>query len=155
MFIAHIRQADYVEQTVQEHLEEVAKLARSYGEVVGLGAHAELSGFLHDMGKFTGHFTTYLKNAVLENKVAGEKIDHSTAGAKYLYEQYGEKDPLQDYVVETIGMAVLSHHSGMQNFVQPDLKPSDYVRRVTNKELPYFDEVVANFESCQYRVKIP
>lgn len=149
MLIAHIRKSDYVEQSVQEHLEGVATLARSYGEVVGLGAHAELSGFLHDMGKFTKNFTVYLKNAVVENKVAGEKIDHSSAGAKYLYESYMGKDLLQDYVVETIGMAVLSHHSGMQNFIQPDLKPSDYVRRVTNEKLPYYDEVVHNFERIE------
>lgn len=146
MLIAHIRQSDYTEQSVQEHLEAVAMLARSYGEPVGLGAHAELSGYLHDMGKLTLHFTNYLKAAVLENKIAGEKIDHSTAGAKYLFEKFSGKDLLQDYVVETIGMAVLSHHSGMQNFVQPDLKPSDFFRRVTNSELPNYDEVVANFE---------
>lgn len=152
MLIAHIRQSDYTEQSVQEHLEAVAILARSYGEPVRLGAHAELSGYLHDMGKFTTHFTTYLKDAVLENKIAEKKIDHSTAGAKYVYEQYGGRDALQDYVVETIGMAILSHHSGMQNFVQPDLKPSDYLRRVTNEQLPYYDEVVENFESITENV---
>ncbi|WP_062109026.1 CRISPR-associated helicase/endonuclease Cas3 [Bacillus niameyensis] len=146
MFLAHIRESDHVEQSVQEHLEEVALLARQYGNLVNLGAHAELSGFLHDMGKFTIHFTTYLKNAVLENNVAKEKIDHSTAGAKYLYDHFYGKSPLQDYVVETVGMAILSHHSGLQNFVQPDLKLSDYVRRVTNETLPYYDEVVRNFE---------
>ncbi|WP_153732962.1 CRISPR-associated helicase Cas3' [Sporosarcina obsidiansis] len=153
LLIAHIRQSDFVEQSVQEHLEEVAKLARSYGDSVGLGAHAELSGLLHDMGKFTVHFTTYLKDAVLENIIAGDKIDHSTAGAKYLFEQYGGQDPIQDYVIETVGMVVLSHHSGMQNFVQPDLKPSDYVRRVTNEQLPYFEEVVFNFESITGNVE--
>lgn len=158
MLIAHIRQSDYTEQSVQEHLEEVAILARSYGEPVELGAHAELSGLLHDMGKFTVHFTTYLKDAVLENKIAGEKIDHSTAGAKYLYERYitiydTKKDPLQDFVVETVGMAILSHHSGMQNFIQPDLKPSDYIRRVTNEQLPNYDEVVANFENISGNVE--
>ncbi|PIC83256.1 CRISPR-associated helicase/endonuclease Cas3 [Sporosarcina sp. P1] len=146
MLIAHIRHNDHVRQSVQEHLEEVAILARKYGGLVGLGAHAELAGFLHDMGKFTLHFTNYLQDAVLENKISGDKIDHSTAGAKYLYEKYKEKDFLQDYVIETVGMAILSHHSGMQNFIQPDLKPSDYIRRVTNVELPYYEEVVANFE---------
>lgn len=152
MLIAHIRQSDFTEQSVQEHLEEVASLARSYGEPIGLAAHAELAGLLHDMGKFTSHFTKYLKDAVLENKIAGVKIDHSTAGAKYLYERFMttnqiKKDLLQDYVVETVGMAILSHHSGMQNFIQPDLKRSDYMRRVTNEQLPFYNEVVTNFES--------
>lgn len=147
MLIAHIRETDFVEQSVQSHLEEVAALARQYGDPVNLGAHAELAGFLHDMGKLTEHFTTYLKNAVYEGNVAHEKIDHSTAGAKYLYDRFYGKNRLQDHVLETVGMAILSHHSGMQNFVQPDLRPSDYLRRVTNQELPYYTEVVRHFES--------
>ncbi|MBP1971649.1 CRISPR-associated endonuclease/helicase Cas3 [Virgibacillus natechei] len=149
MLLAHIRQNDFAEQSVQTHIEEVAFLARQYGEFTNLGAHSELAGFLHDMGKFTQHFTTYLKKAVIEKNVAKKKIDHSTAGAKYLYNNYYGKDNLQNYVVETIGMAILSHHSGLQNFLQLDLKPSDYLRRVTNEELPYYDEVVKNFESIE------
>ncbi|GKV56198.1 CRISPR-associated helicase/endonuclease Cas3 [Sporosarcina sp. NCCP-2222] len=146
MLIAHIRNADHVEQSVQQHLEEVACLARQYGSPANVGALAELAGFLHDMGKFTQHFSVYLKNAVLEQKVATDRIDHSTAGAKYLFDKYYNQDPLLNLVVETVGMAVLSHHSGMQNFVQLDTKPSDYIRRVTNEALPYYDEVVRNFE---------
>jgi len=149
LLLAHIRESDFAEQSVQQHLEEVANLARQYGNAANLGAHAELSGFLHDMGKLTIHFTIYLKNAVLENNVAKEKIDHSTAGAKYLYDRYYGKSSLQDHVVETVGMAILSHHSGLQNFVQPDLQPSDYIRRVTNETLPYYDEVIKNFEAIK------
>lgn len=130
MLLAHIRQNDFSEQTVQTHLEEVADLAHQFGKPFDLAAHAELAGFLHDMGKFTLHFTTYLKNAVLKNKVASKKIDHSTAGAKYLYDKYYGKNKIRDYVIETVGMAILSHHSGLQNFTQLDLKQSDYIRRV-------------------------
>lgn len=153
MLLAHIRQNDYVEQSVQEHLEEVALLARSYGDASHIGAHAELAGFLHDMGKFTQHFTTYLKNAVLEQQVATKKIDHSTAGAKYLYDNYYSKNTIQQYVVEIVGMAILSHHSGLQNFIQTDLKPSDYLRRVTNVDLPHYEEVVKSFESVEGNVE--
>lgn len=146
LLVAHIRHSDFVEQNVQAHLEGVAALARRYGEESNFGALAELCGFLHDMGKLTTHFTDYLKDAVLENKIATEKIDHSTAGAKYLYDCYYEGDLIQKLVIETAGMAILSHHSGMQNFVQSDLKPSDYVRRVTLKTLPNYEEVIHNFK---------
>lgn len=148
MFLAHIREIDHAKQTVQEHLEEVALLARAYGEPSGIGAHAELAGFLHDLGKFTEAFTIYLTNAVLHNDIATKKIDHSTAGAKYLYERFYDGDGMQKLVVETVGMAILSHHSGLQNFAQLDFEMSDYVRRVT-KELPYYDEVIANFEAIK------
>lgn len=153
MLLAHIRQSDFAEQSVQTHLEGVALLARQYGKKVGLGAHAELSGFLHDMGKFTRNFTKYLRNAVLNQDISNKKIDHSTAGAKYLYDNYYGVDPLQNYVVETVGMAILSHHSGLQNFIQPDLEKSDYLRRVTNDELPYYHEVVENFESIKGNIE--
>ena len=149
MFLAHIREADYAEQTVQHHLEEVAVLARAYGEPAGVGAHTELAGFLHDLGKFTEEFTIYLKNAVLHNEVASKKIDHSTAGAKYLYERFYHGDGMQKLVVETVGMAILSHHSGLQNFAQLDLEISDYMKRVVKKDLPYYDNIVQNFEAIE------
>ncbi|MEC1177373.1 CRISPR-associated helicase Cas3' [Metasolibacillus meyeri] len=148
MFLAHIREIDHAKQTVQEHLEEVSLLARAYGEPSGIGAHAELAGFLHDLGKFTEAFTIYLTNAVFHHDVATKKIDHSTAGAKYLYEQFYDGDGMQKLVVETVGMAILSHHSGLQNFAQLDFEMSDYVRRV-KKDLPYYDEVIANFEAIK------
>ncbi len=149
LLLAHIRNSDYAEQSVQSHLEEVSLIAREYGDSVNLGAHAELAGLLHDMGKFTQHFTTYLQNAVFKKEVTKKKIDHSTAGAKYLYDRYYNQNTFQNYVVETVGMAILSHHSGLQNFIHLDLKPSDYLRRVTNEELPHYDEVVENFESIE------
>lgn len=144
MFIAHIRSSDHEIQDVQTHLNEVAALARRYGSPANLGAHAELAGLLHDMGKYTQVFTNYIENAVYHQKVSATKIDHSTAGAKYLYERHYKTHP---YVVEIIGMAVLSHHAGLQNFIQLDLAPSDYIRRVVAKELPYYAEVKANFEA--------
>src|SRR5699024_8037288 len=118
LFIAHIRESDHEIQMVQNHIEGVAWLAQKYGEPVVLAAHAELAGFLHDMGKYTEAFTIYIRNAVLYDYVSSAKIDHSTAGAKYLYENYYGKDPLQNLVIETVGMAILSHHSGLQNFIQ-------------------------------------
>src|SRR5699024_5478177 len=105
------------------------------------------------MGKFTIHFTKYLKDAVIEGKIYSERIYHSTASAKYLYEQYYGKNNVQNYVVETVGMAILSHHSGLQNFVQLDQKPSDYLRRVANKKLPFYDEVIKNFESIKGNIE--
>lgn len=147
MFIAHIRESDHEIQTVQSHLEAVADLARIYGESLGFGAHAELAGFLHDMGKFTTEFTEYLENSVIHEKVSLTKIDHSTAGAKYLYENFYNGNDLQKFVVEIVGMAILSHHSGLQNFVQVDVSTSDYIRRVVEKDLPYYKEVKDNFEA--------
>src|SRR5690625_592723 len=146
MYIAHIRETDHEIQTVQEHLEAVASLGRLYGESLGFGAHAELAGFLHDMGKLTIHFTEYIRKAVIHGEIAGSKIDHSTAGAKYLYENFYEGPIYQRFVVEIVGMAILSHHSGLRNFVQVNLDTSDYIKRVVEKDLAYYEEVKENFE---------
>lgn len=149
--IAHIRKSDWEIQGVQSHLDAVAKIAKVYGRKSGFTAASELAGLLHDMGKNTKAFSNYIECAVKETGEPLEKIDHSTAGAKYLYEKYymekpkSQEDFIQSLTVELIGMVILSHHSGLQNFVQVDGKQSDFFRRVCNAELPYFDEVRTEF----------
>jgi len=46
-FIAHIRKSDGAEQTVREHLEEVAGLAKVFGDRFGNGDAAWLCGLFH------------------------------------------------------------------------------------------------------------
>lgn len=149
--IAHMRKSDFKIQSVQEHLETVSLLAKEYGKKAGFQSMAQLSGLLHDMGKNTQAFSTYIENAVKETGEPLEKIDHSTAGAKYLFENYyvdvpkTEEDAIANFVVEIVGMVILSHHSGLQNFVQPDGSQSDFFRRVCREDLPYFEEVQNEF----------
>ena len=50
-----------------------------------------------------------------------------------------------NFVVEIVGMVILSHHSGLQNFIQPDGRQSDFFRRVCRADLPYYDEVCTEF----------
>lgn len=149
--IAHMRESDYKIQTVQEHLKTVSFLAKKYGEKARFEASAELAGLLHDMGKNTEAFSQYITDAVKETGAPLERIDHSTAGAKYLYETYYVEKPsnqvemMTNYTIEMIGMTILSHHSGLQNFVQTDGSQSDYFRRVCREDLPYYDEVRTEF----------
>lgn len=149
--IAHMRKSDYEIQSVQEHLVSVSLLAKEYGKKAGFSSMAELAGFLHDMGKNTTAFSTYIENAVKETGEPLERIDHSTAGAKYLYETYYVEKPrtqeemMTNFTVEIIGMTILSHHSGLQNFVQTDGSQSDFIRRVCREDLPYYEEVRMEF----------
>lgn len=151
--IAHMRKYDYKIQTVQEHLLTVSLLAKEYGKKAGFSSSAELSGFLHDMGKNTKAFSTYIENAVKETGEPLERIDHSTAGAKYLYETYyvdqptTQEEAISNMVVEIVGMVILSHHSGLQNFIQTDGSQSDFFRRVCREDLPYYKEVQEEFLS--------
>src|SRR5690625_3776500 len=153
--IAHMRKADYEIQSVQEHLKAVSSIAKEHGKKAGFESMAKLSGFLHDMGKNTKAFSTYIENAVKETGEPLERIDHSTAGAKYLYERYyvdkpkNQVDMVANLVVEMVGMVILSHHSGLQNFMQVDGSQSDFFRRVCKEDLPYYDEVYKEFFSIQ------
>lgn len=63
-YIAHIRVSDREIQTVEKHLLEVKELAESYGEKIGVKHIAGLAGMLHDFGKFTNEFRTYILEAV-------------------------------------------------------------------------------------------
>lgn len=147
LYIAHIREIDHTYQSVQEHLEGVAQLASHYGKSVNLSKTAELAGFLHDLGKFSNAFKSYLIDVVIHQKKIAPHIDHSTAGAKYLYERFGQSDNIfQTYLIELVGMAILSHHSGLQNFLSLDGSLSPYLKRVVEKELEEFDAIVCRFE---------
>lgn len=59
-YTAHIRNYDKAEQSVEAHCSETAGLASEYAELAGLKKTAELSGLLHDMGKFTNDFNDYI-----------------------------------------------------------------------------------------------
>lgn len=148
-----MREFDYKIQTVQEHLEAVSSLSKKYGGKANFSASAELAGLLHDMGKNTEAFSQYISDAVKKTGAPLERIDHSTAGGKYLYETYYIENPsnqkamMTNFTIEMIGMTILSHHSGLQNFVQPDGSQSDYIRRVCREDLPYYEEVREEFLS--------
>lgn len=82
----------------------------------------ELMGLLHDMGKYSYAFQSYLKSA--EGKIEPEdedyvdairvkgKIDHSTAGAQYVCEK-AVGSSLRKLATELIALCVASHHSGL------------------------------------------
>ncbi len=100
MFIAHKREEDGKEQSLQEHLYETAKLAGDFGEAFHNRDFAFLCGLLHDIGKYSMEFQKRIKNN-------GKRCDHSTAGARELY----KSKPFG-----IIGSyCIAGHHSGLQN----------------------------------------
>ena len=88
-------------ETVKEHLQNVAALAREYGEPLGLGEAAELAGRIHDFGKYSSAFQDVLKGL-------RTGIDHAIGGACFLEGCY-RGNPGVRPVVE----AVNGHHDGL------------------------------------------
>lgn len=150
-FIAHIRESDKQVQTVQEHLLEVKALAESYGEKIGVKHLAGLAGMLHDLGKFTNEFKEYILEAVNNPDSPPKRgsVDHSTAGGKLLYKLLHTENitPSKGLVAEVVGNAIISHHSYLQDFLNPDLD-SKYLNRVRDKELVEFETTMQHFYEC-------
>ena len=77
-YVAHLDKVSGREQTVAEHLEGVACLAKKFASVFNAGSIAYRCGMIHDIGKYSNAF----QKRILED---GPKIDHSTAGALEAY----------------------------------------------------------------------
>lgn len=146
-YIAHIRNADGKIQSVDEHLKGVQALAEQFGSKIEVKHLAGLAGLLHDTGKYSDSFRNYIIEAVNNPKNPPRKgsIDHSTAGGKYLFNKIHEKqDSKCKLIAEIVGNVIISHHSGLQDFLGPELS-SDYLRRVGEKELLEYDDAISNF----------
>ena len=68
-------------QTLDEHLINVAEKSSKTGEKIGISNIMFLVPLLHDLGKSDRNFQKY----IWEN--TNERINHSSAGARYLFEK--------------------------------------------------------------------
>ena len=129
-FIAH-RRKDGREQALLDHLNEVGELASKLASKFGVPQAGELAGMLHDMGKFSADFQAYIGSATgkinpdedeyVEFQGLKGKIDHSTAGAQWVWEhcqkKWGAKGAL---VGQIIALCIASHHSGLIDCIKPE-----------------------------------
>lgn len=144
MYIAHIREKDKQIQTVEAHSSEVREIAERIGNKMGVKHIAGLAGMLHDVGKFTEEFLTYIKAAVFHPEAAPARgtVDHSTAGGKLLFELYHtdvktKQDIPGARLAEIVGNAIISHHSYLKDFLNENLE-SPYLKRVQKNDLTEF-----------------
>jgi CRISPR-associated endonuclease/helicase Cas3 len=122
-FIAH-HQTDGKDQSLSEHLLEVASLTKLFAGKLGLARSGELVGLLHDLGKYSSDFQNYLKSAIgrLEQDKDDEyvdaqrmkgKIDHSTAGAQTVFRELARGGVVDRITGEILAICIASHHSGL------------------------------------------
>lgn len=130
-FIAHYRASDGAWQPLADHLLGVAALAQTFSGKLGLGKVGELLGLLHDLGKYSQEFQSYLKSAIgVLNPDADEewvdavslkgKVDHSTAGAQRAWQVLASQGPKAQWLGQTVAVCVASHHSGLIDCVAGD-----------------------------------
>ncbi len=129
-FIAHHR-ASGQDQSLSEHLLEVASLAGMFGGKIGLPNAGELIGLLHDLGKYSCAFQNYLKSALgrleqdkdedfIDPRQMKGKIDHSTAGAQTIFREFEQRGQIDRIAGEILAVCISSHHSGLIDCLGPD-----------------------------------
>ena len=136
IFIAHVRKSDGAKQSLFDHLTGTAKIAKQLADKIGLPLCGELIGLVHDLGKYSEAFQTYIKSATgiynpdaddqyVDAKGLKGKIDHSTAGGQWLIEtlkkcNYKTSNPEKNQengklLSNILSLCVVSHHSGLIN----------------------------------------
>ena len=152
-FIAHVRKTGKP-QSLQAHLSGVGAKASGSAAKIDLALQGELIGLLHDLGKYSSAFQAYLKSAVgILNQDEDEeyvdadrlrgRIDHSTAGAQWLWNGLSKQGALGGLVGQVLALCVASHHSGLIDCLTPGGEDAFGKRMRKSKERSFLDEVLA------------
>lgn len=124
--LAHL--GDAGTQSLASHLNGVAKRSRKLAQKIALPHAGELIGLLHDLGKATQEFQTYLRSfdpasgLIPQSHLRGT-IDHSTAGARCLLQNIPgaeEEQSLSGLIARLLGLCIVSHHSGLIDCLSPE-----------------------------------
>jgi CRISPR/Cas system-associated endonuclease Cas3-HD len=92
VFYAHSNELDKTKwQTVREHLDNTANIARTLAAGIGLSEFAYPAARLHDIGKYAPEFQKKLDGARLH-------VDHSTAGAREMLTLF-DHNPQQQLII--------------------------------------------------------
>ena len=138
-YIAHVRQADEAIQTVSEHLFEVAEIARNLAAKMAVPQAGELIGLLHDFGKYSAAFQTYIRTETGLLEPDGDdqpsqkgKIDHSTAGAQWLWQElakFGQQGEGK-LCAQILALCIASHHGGLIDNLSADGEEHLFAKRI-------------------------
>ncbi|KNZ34030.1 MAG: CRISPR-associated protein [Methylibium sp. NZG] len=160
-FAAHHRKSDGEWQSLDDHLIGVAALSKRFAAKLGLQQAGELLGLLHDLGKYSQAFQTYLKSATGEiNQDEDEdwvdavslkgKIDHSTAGAQMIWEKLSAKGQKERLVAQLLALCIASHHSGLIDCLTSDATSTgndNFGRRIgKGREKTHVEEALGHWD---------
>lgn len=149
-FIAHIRGSDGEYQFLKDHLKEVMKIAEEIGGKLGISHVSGLAGMLHDMGKYSDEFQLYLREAYNnpDNPPKRGSVNHSTAGGKFLMENYhisfNSKSKISPVLIECVSNAIYSHHGQLLDMVDSEGK-SPFMDRAQPAKAIDFEQVYERF----------
>ncbi len=141
-FLAHIRRdpagAEKAVQTVKAHCRKTAEYAGRTLEAAGLSTAGYLAGLVHDAGKYTSRFQTYLR----DGEGRRGSVNHTFAGVRLLLERFFTEGDFPGVVCELLALAAGGHH-GLFDCVDSDGQ-SGFCHRLTKADIDY-DEASENF----------
>lgn len=137
-FIAHIREDDGTEQTIEEHCEAVRSLAESFAidEFKPLAAY---SGYIHDIGKFRDGFQARIRGT------SNKPCEHACCAAQEIGKRadvrrvFGVFVPMLEY-------CTAGHHSGLQNGKPTELSSFGSLEDSLGRDVGDIDKYRSEFE---------
>ena len=120
--IAHVCKLDRLQQLLIDHLLETSSISGQLAAKLNLGLVGELLGLMHDFGKYSRKFQKYIHDETSlfnpdlddeENTPNGSKVDHSTAGAQWVYRElrkFAAAQGIGELFGQMLGLCIASHH---------------------------------------------
>ena len=166
-YIAHVRKSDGQPQSLQTHLTETAEIAKLLASKLDLDQAGELLGLMHDFGKYSRKFQKYIHdetglfNPDLDDEEStpnGSKVDHSTAGAQWVYRElrkFGAAQGIGELFGQVLGLCIASHHGeGLIDCLDGEGNPKWIERFNKTDELTHLAECERNAnEAVQQKAK--
>ncbi|MCD4741885.1 MAG: CRISPR-associated endonuclease Cas3'', partial [Desulfobacteraceae bacterium] len=145
-FIAHYRDFDQKKQSVNDHLKGVSDICQRLAGKVGMSEAGFILGLLHDFGKYSQQFQSYIQSAtgilnpddeayVDANAIQG-KIDHATAGAQWIWQRCNKS-----LIGQILAVCLASHHGGLLDCLQVDGK-NGFLKRIDK------DDTKTHLQEC-------
>lgn len=143
-FVAHRRESDGTPQSVEKHLLEVAKDASDFARKFGLSTYVELTGLLHDLGKYSKEFQDYIEESKSSDLLP--RVDHSTAGAQFIWKEFLSKNGISSAIAQFLSMCIASHHGGLIDCLTPEGGDRFTARMQKDDEKVHLQEVLGKVE---------
>lgn len=125
-------------QTVRDHCRKAAEYASQALEPIGLSFAGYLAGLIHDAGKYTSQFQTYLR----EGEGRRGSVNHTFTGVRLLLEQFFTEGDFSGVACELLALAAGGHHS-LFDCVDSDGQ-NGFHHRLTKTDICY-EEAAKNF----------
>ena len=158
---AHVRKLDGLQQLLIDHLLETSTISGQLAAKLNLGLVGELLGLMHDFGKYSRKFQKYIHdetglfNPDLDDEEStpnGSKVDHSTAGAQWVYRElrkFGAAQGIGELFGQMLGLCIASHHGeGLIDCLDGEGNPKWIERFNKTDELTHLAECEQNADEA-------